>query len=81
MKYATQIQHTPWGYRLEVYTDDDGASGCGENAKVGYWYGNRQACAALDPAEVTLYPMSDESGVDEFDLACERRHDYAEGGK
>jgi len=43
--------------------------------RVGYWYGTRAECEALDPREVTLRPMQLNDGPDQFDLACERRHD------
>jgi hypothetical protein len=74
-KLSKTIGYDGYGYFAEVYTDDDGASGYGENAKVGRWYGSRQDCEAVDPRKVRLYPATHESGVDPFDLACERRHD------
>jgi hypothetical protein len=65
----------PGGWCAEVYTDDDGGSGYGDNPRVGYWYGTREACEAVDPADVTLYPLRAEESPDPFDLACERRWD------
>jgi hypothetical protein len=63
------------GWRAEVYTDDDSGSGYGDNPMVGYWYGTRENCEALDPNSVTLYPTDCSEKSDPFDLACERRWD------
>lgn len=78
-KYSKEVCYDSYGYYAEVYTDDDGASGYGDHAKVGRWYGTRAECEAIDPRRVRLYPKTSDSRPDEFDLACERRHDYAEG--
>jgi hypothetical protein len=74
--YVKSIQYDETTYLyVEIYTDDDGASGNGEHARVGRWYGDRAACKALDPREVDLYPFVLTNEPDPFDLACERRHD------
>ena len=46
------------GWYAEIHVeDDDGRS------HVGYWYGTREACEALDPETVTLHSKPDvESG-------------------
>lgn len=69
-----------WGYFAEVYTDDDGGSGYGDNPRVGRWWGSRAECEAVDPLAVSLRPMGTDSTADPFDLACERRFDGAELG-
>lgn len=61
---------------IEVYTDDDGASGYGDNPRAGRWYGTREECNAVSPEVVPLFPVEYSDRPDEFDLACERRHDY-----
>jgi len=60
-KLSTTVNCGPCGWRLEVYTDDDGASGYGENAMVGYWYGTREECEAKDPKEVRLRQIATSS--------------------
>jgi hypothetical protein len=64
-----------YGYYAEVYTDDDNGSGCGDNPRIGRWYGSREDCERLDPSTVPLRPLSCDDSPDPFDLACERRHD------
>lgn len=54
------------GYYCEVFDDS--------SEKIGRWYGSREDCETLNPRKVKLYPMRD-SGIDPFDLACERRFD------
>jgi hypothetical protein len=56
------LGHDNGGWYAEVYTDDDNASGYGENAMVGRWYGSRAECERLDPNQVRLYPWNDELG-------------------
>lgn len=63
------------GWCAEIYTDDDGGSGYGDNAKTGRWYGSKEACEAVDPASVELYPFKVDNSPDPFDLMCERKHD------
>jgi len=63
------------GWYAEVYTDDDGGSGYGDNPKLGRWYGTREACEQVSPEKVKLYPMTIDESPDPFDLACERRFD------
>jgi hypothetical protein len=63
------------GWYAEVYTDDDGGSGYGDNARSGRWYGTRAQCEAVSPHEVTLHPLRTQGRPDDFDLACERRFD------
>ena len=63
-KFSTHVGHGPGGAYLEVYTDDDGASGLGENARMGRWYGTVAECRALDPRRVTLYPMYEDAYTD-----------------
>jgi len=78
MKYSTSIEYDAGGIHLVVYTDDDGASGNGDNARVGRWYGSRADCErmARTPERVPLHPMREEpERADPFDLACERRYD------
>ena len=75
MKLSTWFGYDAGGSFLEVYTDDDDASGYGDHPMVGRWYGPRAECLALDPATVPLYPKEYHEGSDPFDLACERRHD------
>lgn len=74
-KLSKTLGYDAGGNFVEVYTDDDGASGYGDNAKVGRWYGTPAECDALDPSEVELHPMRGSDAPDPFDLACERRHD------
>ena len=81
-RYSTQILGDEGGTFLQVYTDDDGASGYGDNAMVGCWYGPpgphaRAACEAMakTPEKVKLYPMAVDESPDPFELACERRYD------
>jgi len=70
------VEYDAGGCRAVVYTDDDGGSGYGNHAHVGYWYGSRAECEAVDPRCVQLHPISSETeGLDEFDLVCERRFD------
>jgi hypothetical protein len=73
--YSKSIAYDGGGYYAEVYTDDDDASGYGDNAMVGRWYGSRAECEAVKPEAVKLYPLTVEHGPDPFDLACERRFD------
>lgn len=73
MKYATSVGYDAGGKYLEVYTDEDDASGYGDNARVGRWYG--PDCATVDPSTVPLYPITASDGPDPFDVACERRND------
>lgn len=75
MKLSKSVLCGPAGWYAEVYTDDDGASGYGDNARIGYWYGTREECERLDPNCVPLYPIAPETRADEFDYACERRSD------
>jgi len=75
MKFSKQVTYGEGGWRAEIYTDDDDASGYGDRARIGFWYGSRAECEAVDPSKVTLYPMQPEEGIDQFDLACERRYD------
>lgn len=35
------------GYCVMFYTDDDAASGYGENPMRAFWYGNRQQCETI----------------------------------
>jgi len=77
--YSKSIGYDGGGYYAEVYTDDDDASGYGEHAMSGRWYGTREECEAVDPRKVNLYPITADHSPDPFDVACERRHDYAEG--
>ena len=56
-----------WGWYAEVYTDD------GDTPMWGRWYGKREACEALDPRKVKLWPLRKHDECDAFDLACERR--------
>lgn len=72
---TSMIMNDKWGTYLEVYDDSDGGSGYGDNPRIGRWYGTHEECAAIDPRKVKLYPLTVSGGVDEFDLACERRHD------
>ena len=74
---AKTVQCDSYGWYAEVYTDNDNASGDGDNAKVGRWYGTRAECEAVRAEDVDLHPFdaTPGGGVDEFDLACERRHD------
>lgn len=74
-KLSKQIFCDNYGYYAEVYTDDDDASGYGDNAKSGRWYGTREECEKLDPRKVKLYLIGHCEGIDPFDLACERRYD------
>lgn len=62
-----EIGYDSGGYYCEVFDDS--------SEKIGRWYGSREACELLNPSKVKLYPMRLSSGVDEFDLACERRFD------
>lgn len=39
-------------------TDDDNGSGYGDNPMVGYWYGSREECEAIDPMAVVLCPLT-----------------------
>ena len=64
-----------FGWFAEVYTDDDHASGYGDNPRIGRWYGTRQECEALDPKTVPFRPRVASDEPDPFDLACERRYD------
>lgn len=58
------LQKTSFGPRLEVYTDDDGASGLGENPRYGYWWADSlEELMALDVKRVAL-----EFDVDDFFL-------------
>lgn len=75
MKLDKSIGYDAGGYYAEVYTDDDGASGHGDNARVGRWYGTQAECLAVDPATIPLRPMRTYDAPDAFDLACERRFD------
>jgi hypothetical protein len=75
MAFSKHVLCGSYGWYAEVYTDDDGASGYGDNPKVGHWYGSREDCERLDPRKVDLYTVRPSSGVDDFDLACERRYD------
>ena len=63
------------GWRAEVYTDDDDGSGYGNNPMVGYWFGTRKECEAINPNKVVTYPADYSEEPDPFDLACERRWD------
>lgn len=74
-KYNKQISYGVGGCRAEVYTDDDDASGYGDNPKVGYWYGTLEACEAVKCENVVLYAISSNNDIDPFDLACERKWD------
>ena len=74
-KLDKTVECSDGGWRAVVYTDDDGASGYGDHAMFGYWYGTKEECEAVDPRTVTLYPMTDDDGPDSFDMACERRFD------
>lgn len=73
--YSKTIGQDGNGHYAEVYTDDDGASGYGDGALIGRWYGSRAECEAVDPDVVVLHPLKLSSLPDPFDLACERRHD------
>jgi len=76
MKLAKRVLIDETGYwYAEVYTDDDNASGYGEDARVGRWYGSRAACEAIPANRVKLYPVERDNSPDPFDLACERRFD------
>ena len=72
---SRSIGYSAGGYYVEIYTDDDDASGYGDHAMVGRWYGTRAECEALDARTVRLRAMAREDSPDPFDLACERRHD------
>lgn len=69
------ICYGPDGYYAEVYTDDDGGSGYGDNPRIGRWYGTRAECERISPLAVRLEPIRCDDSPDPFDLACERRHD------
>lgn len=75
MRYEKTFGYDSGGTYVEIYTDDDGASGNGDNPMVGRWYGPRDECLKLDPATVPLHPLRLDNSPDPFDLACERRHD------
>lgn len=85
---GTSIQATlelnDGGWHVVWYTDDDGGSGYGDRPMVAYWYGTRDDCErmrVLHPDSLpegerpTWEPLEAGSGVDPFDLACERRFD------
>jgi hypothetical protein len=57
-KFSKDVMYGAGGWFAEVYTDDDDASGYGDNAMIGRWYGTREACEAVDPEEVKLYPVN-----------------------
>ena len=60
------------GYFVEIYTDDDAASGYGDNARVGRWYGTLAECEAMAPERVRLYRWRyDDRDIDPFDVAEE----------
>jgi hypothetical protein len=61
------VEYGEGGYRAVVYDD--------QAELIGHWFGTRAECEAVKPSRVTLYPIRRDSGVDSFDLACERRHD------
>jgi hypothetical protein len=63
------------GWRAVVYEDDDGGSGYGNHAKIGYWFGTREACADVGLYDIFLDDMRPDDRPDDFDLACERRYD------
>jgi len=57
-QYSRWIGYAATGHcYLEVYTDDDGASGYGDNAMVGRWWGTRAECEAYPSEDVTLRPL------------------------
>lgn len=55
------------------YRDDDNDSGYGDNAQVSYWYGRIED--APDEPEHGTWETPSYQESDDFDLACERRHD------
>lgn len=75
MKFSKQVTYGQGGWCAEFYTDDDNASGYGNNARVGYWYGTREECEKVDISEVVMSPMRYNESPDPFDMMCERRFD------
>lgn len=74
-KLVKTIGSDSGGIYAEVYTDDDDASGYGENAMSGRWYGTLEQCQNINPVEVILRPICYKDQPDEFDVMCERRWD------
>lgn len=73
---CTKHREAHGGFDCAVYyRDDDNNSGYGEHAQVAYWYGPYSE-SPNKPVSESDWHTPQYSGMDEFDLACERRHDY-----
>jgi hypothetical protein len=75
---SKRVECTSDGYRrIAYYRDDDNDSGYGEHAQEAFWYSQNTQDAGpdVDDAELVWHDITIDNSPDQFDLACERRHD------
>lgn len=66
MTLTKSLCHDNWGWYAEAHDS--------ETDYIGRWYGTKEECEAVPISAIDIAPPRD-SDLDQFDLACERRHD------